>query len=128
MNQNFDYTPQNDQQPFGQYNFPQVPQPPKGSSKGFAVASLCLGIASLCLCCACYYLMLPLSILGFIMALLAKRNNGGKMPGMAVAGMILSIVAFVLFVFIIVMEILILAIPEAEWVEIINSYLESTEV
>ena len=97
MNQNFDYTPQDDRSFFGQDPFVT---PPK-KSNGHALASLWLGIASLavtCLCCCLYYLAAPLSILSIVMAVLAKKRNNGTMPGPAVAGLILAIVGLLIFI------------------------------
>ena len=77
---------------------------PAGKTNGFATASLVLGIASIFFCC-CYGL--PFNLLALIFAIIAlgqARNNperyGGQ--GMAIAGLVLSILSFVLaFLFLI---------------------------
>ncbi len=95
MNNNFHYQPQNSPE------FSQMPpMQPQKTGKGFAIAALCLGIAAvICACsCCCYYLSIVLGIVGIVMACLAKKNNDeGKMPGMAVAGLILCIIGIILF-------------------------------
>jgi len=62
---------------------------------GKATASLVLGIVGL-LCCA------PCAIVGLIMALQAK--NAGNTSGKVTAGMILSIIALVLWVIMIIVN------------------------
>lgn len=104
---NFDYTPQNDQQP--PINFDMAPQQPSKNGKGFAIAALVLGIVSLvfiCCCCVLYRVAIVPAILAIVMAVLAKRDNGGKMQGMATAGLILAIIAIVLFVCLIAVDVL----------------------
>lgn len=62
---------------------PQAPQPKKFT--GFAIASLCCGIASL-LCC-CMGLGLPLGALAIIFAVL-NRRKGQSMDAMSITGII----------------------------------------
>lgn len=122
MNQDFDYTPQNNQSSFQTNTYgmpPQPPQPPQptGHAKGYAIASLCLGIASLfcCICCCCLYLLAPiLSIISIVMAFLAKRDNGGKMSGMAIVGIILAILGLIFGLCILAFELVMVAMPEEE--------------
>ena len=92
------------------YNFQEKP-------KGFAIASLILGICSfLGSCCVCF-LTLVTSITGLILGIVSlKRNEGGK--GMAVAGIILSAVGILFSIF--VMIIFIFGIIEGS--NSINSY------
>ncbi|MBQ7346964.1 MAG: hypothetical protein IJW55_03330 [Clostridia bacterium] len=100
MNNQFDYTPQNDQQPPIDFGM-TPPQQPTGHAKGYAIASLVLGIAAVVFTCCCfclYYIAIVLSIISIVMAFLAKRDNGGKMPGKATAGLILAIIGIILFI------------------------------
>jgi len=62
-------------------------------SKGLAIASLVLGILSLCSCCSCF----PLAIIGLIISIvvLVQKKNG---KGLAIAGLITSAVALVVFI------------------------------
>lgn len=70
----------------------QYDQPKKSS--GLAIASLVCGIVGLVLCC-CYYLSLPLSIVGLILGIVSlSKKSGGK--GMAIVGVILSGITVVL--------------------------------
>lgn len=111
MNNQFDYVPQNDQPPFQNGGFGGMPPQPEGHAKGYAIASLCLGIASVffcCICCCLYYVAIITGILAIVMALLAKRDNGCKMPGMALAGLILGIIGIIIFLVMIVFEVFIL--------------------
>ena len=94
MNNQFDY--QNNETPFQQVN---LSEPPKGHAKGYSIASLSLGIAAIlasCCCCCLYFAGGICGILAIVFAILARRDNGGKMPGMAIAGLILGIVGILL--------------------------------
>ena len=97
MNEQFNYT-----QPV-EYNVdgfnPNSTEPKKN---GQATAALILGIIALVVgcCCGCCFIIIPvLSVIAIVMAVLSKKNNeSGKMSGKAKAGMILAIIAAVLFV------------------------------
>lgn len=94
---NYDYNPQGTHQP--PINFGMAPQS-SGNGKGYATASLILGIVGIFFACCCfclYYASIVFGILSIVMAFLAKRANGGKMPGKAVAGLVLGIIAIVFF-------------------------------
>ena len=107
MNNQFDYSQPNEQSPFTQ-NFDTMSPTTQKNGKGFAIASLCLGIASLVLCCCCcclYYAAIVTSILAIIFAVLSKNANGGKMSGMAIAGLILGIIGIILFLLIVVLNV-----------------------
>ena len=108
MNNQFDYVPQNDGIPPIDFGLTPPQQQPKRKGNGFAIAALVLGIVSVvvsCCCCCLYYLSLVLSIVAIVMAVLAKRENGGKMPGKATAGLILAIIGLVLFLMMVCVEI-----------------------
>ena len=126
MNDNQDYTP-------GQDSFFYESSMPEGNldqnenngkSKSYANAALWLGIAGVlvCFCCCCaYYLALPLGIIGIVMACLARRDANGTMPTKAKVGLILCILAIVLFVVFLGVEIIMVtSITEAEIREIID--------
>lgn len=100
MNQNFDYQPSNS----GSF-FDPVPQETEAKSgRGYAIASLVLGIVSLftlCCCCICNAFFIPMitAVLAIVFAILAKnQSTGKKFPGMAIAGLILGIVGLLLSV------------------------------
>ena len=61
------------------------------SSKGLALASMVLGIASICCCC----ISLPIGGLGIVLAILSKRKNR-EMLTQAKAGLITSIIGIVI--------------------------------
>ncbi|MDO5574722.1 MAG: DUF4190 domain-containing protein [bacterium] len=61
------------------------------SSKGLAIASMILGIVSICCCC----ISLPLGGLGIVLAILSKRENR-EMLGQAKAGLITSIIGIII--------------------------------
>jgi hypothetical protein len=100
MNTDFQYQPQND----GAGNTAFEPIPPAVESrahKGFSVASLSLGIASICTCCCCccwlFFLPLICSILAIVFAFVAKaKAPDKKLHGLAIAGLILGIIGLVL--------------------------------
>lgn len=72
---------------FNQYDSNQIiPQPPQPKKfTGFAIASLCCGIASL-LCC-CVGIGLPLGALAIIFAVI-NRRKGQSMDAMSITGII----------------------------------------
>lgn len=126
MNNQFDYTPQGND-PFVNNVFDQ-PQKPTGHAKGYSIASLILGICAVCctcLCCCLYYVTIVLSVLSIVMAFLAKRDNGGKMPGMAIAGLIFAIIGVLLFVLMMSFEIYLNSIPEDQLNQRFREFLES---
>ena len=120
---NFDYQPQNDLS--NDFNaFTQPSQVPSGHAKGYAITSLVLGIIAMifaCFCCCLYYLAAVLAVVSIVMAFLARRDNNKKMPGMAIAGLILAIVAILGFLIMLVMEVYIASLSEAE----LNTLFES---
>ncbi len=82
------------------YLYEPTQYPSNGHAAGYATTALVLGIVSIVLCCCCcclFFLAIVPGILAIIFSFLAKRDNGGKMPGKAVAGMILGILGILLF-------------------------------
>ena len=75
-----------------QYTNPQAQQHKQEPGKGFAIASMILGIVSLVLFCTC--INVPLAIAAIILAIVQFVKNGKN--GMAIAGMITGIVSIVL--------------------------------
>ncbi len=66
----------------------------KNESIGLAVASMVLGIVALVSSCCFYYISLPCSVIGLIMAAVSLNGKrGGK--GMAIAGLVTSIIALI---------------------------------
>ena len=102
----------------------------KENKNGFAIASLVLGIVSLLTCCCCcldtFGIILTgvCAILAIVFAFLSKKNAGGKMDAMAIAGLILGIVAIVMLLAMLVALVgtyaLLDSIPEEEML----AYLE----
>jgi hypothetical protein len=84
---------QNQQQPPPHYAPLQYQTPPAVAGGGKAVASLVLGICALTLGWCSVVIGVPLAIVGLILGILDR--NGPK-PGMAKAGIILSIISLVL--------------------------------
>lgn len=81
--------------PFSNAAMPQVElNPIAKDGKNFAIASLILGIVSILTICCCCINLIP-AILAIVFAVIAKKRDG-KMPTMALIGMILAIVAIVL--------------------------------
>lgn len=78
---------------------------PADNSKGFAIASLCCGIASI-LCCCLWYISFFVGIAGIVLGIIAmKKGTAGK--GMATAGLITSIVGIVLAILAIILVVII---------------------
>src|SRR5690554_2838905 len=70
----------------------QGPAVPDG--KGMAAASLVLGLLSDVLFCL-WYLSLPCAVVGLILGIMSLKSSG---RGMAIAGLVLSIIAIAIFV------------------------------
>lgn len=73
-------------------------------SKGMAIASMVLGIVSI-VCCWMWYVCLPCGIIGLVLSILFKRNNGEAI-GMSKAGMLCSIIGIALCIVVWVLAIL----------------------
>ncbi len=75
------------------YNNLNYNQPPQHSeSAGCGIASMVLGILALCLSCL-YYISIPCAIIGVILGAVGIKRHAGR--GMAIAGLICSIVSLV---------------------------------
>lgn len=75
-----------------QYHNPE----PIEQGKGFSIASMVLGIVSLCLCCI-WYLSIPCALVGLVLGIASMvRKYAGR--GMAIAGVICSGVGIILCV------------------------------
>ena len=89
------------QNPYGQNPYGQNPysggpyqnQPQNPGPNGLAITSFVLGLLSLCTCW-CLYSAFPLGAVGIVLAILSRK--GQKMHGLAVAGLVLSIVGILL--------------------------------
>lgn len=82
-------------QQYPMYNFQEKP-------KGFAIASMILGIGSTLFSCCLWFFTLFTSIAGLVLGIISlKRNEDGK--GMAIAGIVLSSIGIVLSIFIIIL-------------------------
>ena len=80
-----------------QNNMQQMPMNQNNNSMGLSVASMVLGICSLVFMCFIPYLPIITSIVGIVLAALALKNKqAGK--GMAIAGLVLSIIALVIYI------------------------------
>lgn len=104
---------------------PAVAQvPAKDPARGYSIASLALGIASLC-CCCCYYIAGVLAILGIVCACVARKKNGGRLPTLALIGLVLAIIGLVLFLCFVAFEIYLATIPEAELQDRLDACFEA---
>lgn len=81
MNDNNYYNSQ--EQLYQVYGAPELPELPEQQKNGLAIASLVLGIVSIC-CCA----GLPLGITGLILGIISKKKY--PLNNMAIVGIILS--------------------------------------
>lgn len=118
MNQDFQY-----QQPEGEQfqGFEAVPPAPESRAyKGFGIASLVLGILSVCTCCCCcgiFFLPLICGILAIVFAVISmKKAPDRKMPGIAVAGIVLGAVGILLSLLLFAFS-LVMFTSEDFWVE-----------
>ncbi|MBQ8441207.1 MAG: DUF4190 domain-containing protein [Clostridia bacterium] len=124
---NFDYDPQNNtENSFQQDVFQSMPPAPKNNAKKYAIASLVLGICAVfctCICCCLYYCAIVLAVISIVMAFLARKENDKKMPGMAIAGIILAIVAIVFFLCWVGLEIYMNSLSEEEVIRMMADLL-----
>ncbi len=69
---------------------------------GLSIASMVLGIVALVLSCCIYYISIPCAVVGIVLAIISlKGQRDGK--GMAIAGLVCSIVSLIPAIFVIVM-------------------------
>ena len=95
------YQQQFEQPPYQQPGYSQgniYAQPGENRSKVKEILALIFGILAVLISCCCTYLGIGLGIASIVLAILSKNENNGKMPGMALGGMICSIFAIVLCV------------------------------
>ncbi len=79
------------------YSQPTYSQPaPQGGTNIKAILSLVFGILSIITCCCYGVVGIILGIVGIVMAVLAKKDNMGQFPGMAIAGLVCSIIGILL--------------------------------
>lgn len=93
------YTYSNPREYFDPVKSPGAPD----DKRGWAIASLVLGILSVVLCCA-PFLTIPCGIAGIVTGILGSRSSG---QGMAAAGIVLSIVGVVLGIGYVIMSLLV---------------------
>ncbi len=113
-NGNSDLNQQFYQQPFEQPHYQQYEQPPyeqSGYPQGDIYAqlggkksqtkellALVFGVLALPFLCCCPFLGIGLGIVAIVLAVLSRNDNDGKMPGMALAGLICAVTAIAILV------------------------------
>ena len=108
-------------------SFDFIPTPQKNTSGKWAVAALVLGILALVfICClSCLIYGAPVAaILAIVFAIVAKNKNGGKMPGKAIAGLVLAIIALVILLILIIALIGLFANDMAGFRALYDTYLK----
>lgn len=113
---------QNNNQSNYQYNggqYPQYEEKPAGN-KGMAIASLVVGIFAI-LCCCCSWLAAILGVVGILLAVFSKPKDG-KMEGIAIGGLVCSIIGLVLGIILTICNVATMNSPE--YSEIMDEYLE----
>lgn len=106
------------QQPYtGEVYQQQAPQQP---SKTKSILALVFGILSIIISCCCTYLGIALGIAGIVLAVLSKKDNGDKMNGMAIAGMICSIIAIIICV--VSIFLVLTGIVSTDFTQYLNNY------
>lgn len=66
--------------------------PVANPNNGMAIGSLICGIVGLVSCCCCGIGAI-VGIVGVVLAILSKKKNGGKLSGLAIAGLVCSILS-----------------------------------
>lgn len=84
---------------------PLVPQPKQASGGGsaLAIAGFVLSLLSVPLGCLCGFFSLPLSVLGLIFSAIAASSKDSSMRGLAVAGVVISLVSIVISVVVVIL-------------------------
>ena len=117
--------------PFESSGFNAVPNDTvQKNGKGFAIASMVLGIVAVCMCCCCYGIFYWISgLLGIsaIVFAVLNRRAAGKFHGMAIAGLILGILAIVLFLMMLSLDILASSISPAEFETMLRDLIADDE-
>jgi len=90
----------------------------KKEGKGRSIASMVLGIVSVVFGCCFYYISIPCAIVGLVLGIISlRKKDDGR--GMAMAGVITSIVSLALSIIVIVSAGAILA--HLPWGDMLNS-------
>ena len=98
------YAPPPQGYPPQQQGYPPIqqgyaPVPPKPPGYGLGIASMILGILALLICYVPWVNIasLVMSIIGLVLAIMAKKKNAevGAPPGLATAGLVTSIIALI---------------------------------
>lgn len=126
MNNNFNNVP------FEGSGFNTIPtDAPHKSGRGFAIASMVLGIVAVCLCCCCcgilYWVSGLLGVLAIVFAILTKTSTG-KFHGMAIAGLILGILAILLFLMMLSLDIWAASVTPEEFAALMRDLIDDEEV
>jgi Domain of unknown function (DUF4190) len=87
-----------------------------GGGKGLAIASLVLGILSLC-ASAAWWCGGPISIVGLVLGALGLKTSG---KGMAIAGMILSVIGLLMLV---IFRVLFRGFVVGNWIQLFRTRL-----
>ena len=106
------------------------PVPPSGTSistgRGFSIASMVCGIVGVLMCCCCiYWFNLILGILAIVFAIISAKQSKA-MRGMAIAGLILGIIAILIFIALFAFELWLLNLTEAEFNDLIGNAIKDT--
>ncbi len=104
---------------YGGGQYPQYEEQPSGN-RGMAIASLVVGILSI-LCCCCAYLSVILGIVGIVLAVLSRPKDG-KFEGVAMGGLICSIVGLVLGVILIIVNVA--TQNSADYTQMMDMYMQ----
>lgn len=104
-----------------------VVEPIQPQKKGFAVASLVLGITALVPGCCLPYIGIVLSILAIVFSVLYTKANKGLVvnKGMALAALILGILGIIVNG--VMLALIILSFTNGEYTNIYNRYLQEMQ-
>lgn len=93
---------------------------PEKKTDGLAIASLVLGILSIVLVCCNTYIAIVAGIVGIVLSVISKKNNGKS--GMGTAGLVCSIVGIVLAIVMIILAVIGLAFLSQAGIDIGSLY------
>ncbi len=127
MNNDYNYSFSNESDAKNNFEIQSTPPIPKKGYDAFAITSMILGIAGVvlcCCCCGCFWFLTGILGVAAIVFAVVSRVRLGEFQGMAIAGLVLGIIAVILFLIIFAFVMWIISIPPEEWEMALRDFLQ----